>query len=276
MSNHDKDDKDLNDYLEGNSEISKHYRASNSKEPSSSLDAKILSAAKEAVTENKPKSKIKFHKAPWVKPVSIAALITLSVSLIITMQQETGQPLISKPKIEMDGVPAKTKTQTVMPQSLSVDAAAPVMNDAEVGSSNNEPSYDIAPAGTASGAIGSSRYSDQPARAKNEVMDRADKKMMLKEKAQSEALEESRLAKDQLMQSAPVEAEMSGMAAMEAMPQISKQEKLLLEIKSLWKDGKQKGAKEKFKMFLKNNPGYSEEAIKEILGEELIVLLKTE
>ena len=144
MTNNEKDDKELNDYLEGNSEISNGYRASNSAEPASSLDAKILSAAKEAVTEIKPKSKVKFHKSPWVKPVSIAALITLSVSLVITMQQETGQPLISEPKVEMNGFPAKTKTQTVMPQSLSVDAAAPVMNDAEVGSSNNEPSYDIA------------------------------------------------------------------------------------------------------------------------------------
>ena len=89
MANNGKDDKELNDYLEGKSDISNHYRASNKVEPSAHLDEKILSAGKQAVTDTKQKSKVVFHKSPWALPVSIAAVVTLSVSLVVTMRQET-------------------------------------------------------------------------------------------------------------------------------------------------------------------------------------------
>jgi hypothetical protein len=121
MANNDQNDKELNDYLNGDSDLSKAYRASNKLEPAAHLDQKILLAAKESVRNSEQIVKPKFHRAPWVKPVSIAAMITLSVSLVVTMQQESGQPLISEPKIEMYDSASFIETEELSETIISND-----------------------------------------------------------------------------------------------------------------------------------------------------------
>ncbi len=274
MSNHEQDDKALDEYLEGNSEISKRYRAENTEGPSSSLDEKILSAAKEAVTESKPKPRIRFHKAPWAKPVSIAAIITLSVSLIITMQQETGQSVMSDSK-EINGSLTTPAKKLVKPQSISADAVAPVMQDAEIKLNNDETSYDIAPDEAALGAVGGYREKMQRSKAELEARQRSERKLMFKEKARNE-MEKPEVLEEQALFAAPAEADMSSMAAMEPVSTSSEQEQLLLEIKSLLEQGQLEQAKEKLKLFRESYSDYSEEAMKEVIGEELFGMINSD
>ena len=91
----------------------------------------------------------------------------------------------------------------------------------------------------------------------------------------SDFAEDRVLKSKQLLKSVPVETELSGMAAMEPMRQISVQEKMLLEIKSLWEEGKHQEAKDKFKLFIETYPDYSEEAIKEVIGSELFRIVNS-
>lgn len=275
MANNGKDDKELNDYLEGNSDISNRYRASSTVEPPAHLDEKILSAAKEAVTDTKQKSKVVFHKSRWALPVSIAAVITLSVSLVITIQQETGQPLISEPESEMyDSAPLLE--EVVMPQTMTADDGLPVLNETEVKQSSDDRVDDYAPAPASLGTVGGYRTENDAKASKNEAAIQPAKKALLKEKARSEVSEKRVFAKEQLLQSAPMEADLDAVMELKRDRQLTLQENELLKIKTLWEQGSYEEAIKMFDKFLEINPGYSEEAIEEILGAELLGLIKAE
>jgi hypothetical protein len=312
MPNNDQNDKELNDYLNGNSDVSKAYRASNKTKPSSHLDNAILAAAKEAVLDNKQKTKTVFHKAPWVKPISIAAMITLSVSLVVTMQQESGQPLISEPEIEMFGGAALIE-EVVMPQIISADR---VVNPELKAKKNNEKDmYDDVPSEAALGAVGGYRAPvNPPDRVKIEVMkrrsrdknksvdearasapaaldaaadiyraeekaeapkaimrERAAKKVLSKEKAQiqTETEEKNTFAGGRASPSAAAEMKFDDVVDREQERHITPKEDILLKIKAMWEQGELVSAKEAYEEFTRNNPDYSSENIKEILGDNI-------
>ncbi len=275
MANNEQNDKELNDYLNGNSDVSKAYRASNKTEPAVHLNEKILSAAKESVENTAHKSKPKFHKAPWVKPVSIAAMITLSVSLVVTMQQETGQPLISEPEVEMFDS-ASVVEDLAMPETILSSDDASVMNEVEL-KQNKDGRVDV-PAPAALGAAADRYRAEEKAEAPKARMKEAPaKKMLLKEKSQrqNEALEERVFADEQIMESAPTGVEFDDVMDMEQARELNLQKDELLKIKALWEEGGHEEAKELFKQFIKDNPDFSEDAIKKFLGEELFVLIKS-
>ncbi len=263
MANNGKDDKELDDYLKGNSDISNHYRASNTGESPAHLDEIILSAAKDAVTESKQKSNVVFHKSPWALPVSIAAVITLSVSLVVTMQQETGQPLISEPESIMDDSETLLE-EAVMPQTMSADDGMFVLDETEVKQSNDERTDD-APA--ASGAVGGYRAeSNDKASTKDAALQPA-KKALIKQKARSEISEESVFAKEQVLQSAPAAAvELDAVMELKRERQLGPQDQELMNIKALWEEGDLTNAKQAYEDFIKKYPAFTEEKIKEILG----------
>ncbi len=85
----DKHDDDAFDaYLEGKSALSGEYRRDDATTPPASLDAAILSASREAIPAA--------HKLPepvprrWLRPLSIAAVMFLSVTLVVSIQLEEG------------------------------------------------------------------------------------------------------------------------------------------------------------------------------------------
>jgi len=273
MANNDQSDKELNDYLNGNSDVSKAYRASNKTEPSAHLDEKILSAAKKAVEDSKQKTKPKFHKAPWVKPVSIAALVTLSVSLVVTMQQETGQTLISEPEVEMFDSAVMIKESKIDKTTQSSDATTS-MNELEA-KQNKDERADV-PAPAESGASADLyRTEEKVETSKARMKEDAAKKMLSKEKVQQDALEERASAEEQILPSAPTGVEFDDVMSIQN-SEYSVQEDALLEIKTLMEQGQQEQAKEKLNLFRKSNPDYSEEAIKEVIGEELFEKINSE
>ena len=274
MVNNGKDDKELNDYLKGNSELSNRYRASSRVEPPVHLDEKILSAAKEAVNEYEQKSRVAFHKSPWALPVSIAAMITLSVSLVVTMQQETGQPLINVPESDLELYDSTMLLEEmVMPQTITDDDDMSVLDKIEIKQRSVERAYDYVPAPEALGAVGAYRTNNEARGLKNEAAIQPAKKALLKEKARSEASEKRIFAKDQLLQSAPMEAEVNAIIELKQDRQLFLQDKQLMKIKVLWEEGHLFDAKQAYEDFIKKNPDITVESIKEIIGLDIYLAL---
>lgn len=245
MSKHEQSDKALNDYLEGCSEISGCYRSVNKAEPASLLDEKILSAAKQAVSgteSNRSNSKFKFSHSSWAKSLSVAAVITLSISLIITMQQQTDQSLLNEPKSLNDSLISPATTSKT--QDVSINA------------------------------VGARQEQIQRSEIELEVREHSTKTFIEKKKLKKK-IEYSVIAEEPLY-AAPAKADMNDSALMEGVIEKSEQEKLLLEIKSFLAQGQVIKAKEKLKQFRKNYATYSEEAIREIIGEKLDSLLNSE
>lgn len=289
MASNNKDDKEFNDYLEGNSDLSNQYRASNTVESPAHLDEKILMTAKEAVTGSKQKSKVVFHKSPWALPVSIAAVITLSVSLVITMQQETGQTVISEPASELYDS-AVLSEEALMPRTITVDDDMTVLDEVQLKlKQSSDQRMDVPePAafgaidefkannkiGTekneaALGAVGGYRAESTAETLKNEPAFQPAKKALLQDKARSEASEKRVFAEEQLLQSAPAEAELDAVMELKRKRQLSQQDQELLAIKALWEEGDSINAKQAFDEFIKKYPDFTVESIKEILGANI-------
>ena len=83
-------DKEMNDYLQGNSELSQRYQRDKGSGPPVHLDNLILDAAK---NEIKPR-----HMPRWTVPLSIAAVMVIGVSIVFNIYREQGQPLMTAPE----------------------------------------------------------------------------------------------------------------------------------------------------------------------------------
>ena len=263
------DDKELDDYLEGNSELSNQYHSSAMAEPSERLNEKILSAAKVAAVPRQ-KSKVLFHKSPWVRPVSIAAMITLSVSLVVTMQQESGQPLISAPESSVEPYNSTVlPEEIVMPQTVTADDMF-VLDEVELRQRNDE----RVDAPAALGAAGGYRAESKANIMKDEAAIKPARKALLKQKARSIESEKRVFTKEKLLQSAPMEAELNVVMEVKQDRQRTMHEEKLLEIKDLLLEGNMDEAKDFYEQFLKKYPEYSNDSIEEVIGEELLGLIK--
>lgn len=259
------DEKELDDYLEGNSELSNQYHASAMAVPSERLNDKILSEAKSA-TDTKRSSKNLFHKSPWVRPVSIAAMITLSVSLVVTMQQETGQPLINVPEPSIEPINATVLSEDmVMPQTVAADSDMIVLDDVEM--KKNDDMRVNAPA--ISGAASGYRADSNANVMKDEAANLPAKKALLKQKVRTKEFEKRVFAEEQMLQSASMEEERDAVMEFKTDRQISLEEDSLLKIKSMWEAGKISEAKEVYQEFYKMHSDFSVARMKEILGPDL-------
>jgi len=103
------DEQNLEEYLKGDSALSKAYRAEGKAQVPEHLDKAILSAAHEAVG-SKQASKVAYSPfaRSWYVPASMAAVLMLCVSLVFTIYKDSGQTLLTIPKSEFD-----TNMQTV-------------------------------------------------------------------------------------------------------------------------------------------------------------------
>ncbi len=86
----------LEEYLDGNSAISRKYREDSDHTPPSELDDKILAASRRAVASGpRPVGKPFFGR--WSVPISIAAGLMLTVGVLV--QWDAGET-IKQPKIK--------------------------------------------------------------------------------------------------------------------------------------------------------------------------------
>lgn len=113
-----KDEQALEEYLKGNSSLSRHYHDESAAEPPARLDAAIISAAKQAV-ENKKTTAGPFS-ARWYVPVSLAAVVVICFSVVFKIYDEDGQPLSGEqPELKME------KPAAALDDRMDQDAGEP-------------------------------------------------------------------------------------------------------------------------------------------------------
>lgn len=87
----EKDEKDFQEYLRGDSELSHGYKTAKQQEPPEYLDKRILQAAGSGIVKQKKRS--------WYVPVSVAAVMVIGVSLLFRIHEEQWLQSFSKPEI---------------------------------------------------------------------------------------------------------------------------------------------------------------------------------
>ena len=90
----EKDEKDLQEYLRGGTELSRRYKTAKRQEPPENLDKRILKVAGSAIIKRKKRS--------WYVPVSVAAVMVIGVSLLFRIHEEQWLQSFSEP--EMNGM----------------------------------------------------------------------------------------------------------------------------------------------------------------------------
>ncbi len=90
MNPEDRDEEMLREFLEGDSPLSRLYRRDAREQPSAQLDAAILAEARRSLA---PKSRVAHgpFARHWVVPTSLAAVLVLSVSIVLLMPDPVHQ-----------------------------------------------------------------------------------------------------------------------------------------------------------------------------------------
>jgi hypothetical protein len=105
-------DQELEDHLAGKSEVSRLYRTAPAEEPPPALDARIKAAARVGLTLRRPR---------WMLSLSVAAVLMLSISVLLRMQQEGVSPI---PTEEAVPAPAATFQAPVESAPASIESEA--------------------------------------------------------------------------------------------------------------------------------------------------------
>jgi hypothetical protein len=98
MNSEERDEEMLREFLAGDSPLSRLYRRDAQEQPNAQLDAAILAAARRNLA---PKSRVAHgpFARHWLVPTSLAAVLVLSVSIVLL----TPDP-VRQPGLEIDGV----------------------------------------------------------------------------------------------------------------------------------------------------------------------------
>jgi len=91
MSPDERDDELLEEYLEGDSALSRLYREVADEQPDAGLDARIRARARADLAPNRRVAHSPFSRN-WMIPTSLAAVFVLSVSVLVLMPQPTVVP----------------------------------------------------------------------------------------------------------------------------------------------------------------------------------------
>lgn len=91
MNPDERDDELLQEYLEGDSELSRLYRHGAHEKPDPHLDARILGEARRAASHKGRVVHSPFSRH-WLVPTSLAAVFVLSVSVVLLLPDPIGEP----------------------------------------------------------------------------------------------------------------------------------------------------------------------------------------
>ena len=298
MTTSDQNDNELEQLMSEDSELSRRYRQLNDQLPPARLDADILNAARTELSEVDEKPHKRVTRPAWMLPVSIAAVMVLSVSLVTTMQYETSEPAtsvmteevnrsIDALSVEMNAAPAAA-TDSVKPEKKrmqepaveyqSIDADRGEMNAAPAAVTDavkSEKQRLQKPAAVAKPML------EQPASAKTPPRLRARESFdALSDMATDSAMPERNydfsgsISRDEEEQAEQFEAEQ----LQETPPTIQsgltrKEAEMLQAIKNYVSEGNIRSAKLMLQGFRSNSPDYSEAAIEELLGSDIYQLL---
>jgi hypothetical protein len=118
MTERKKDDRLLDEYLRGDSPLSRAYRETGREEPPAHLDAAILAQAKAAAAPRRG------SKPRWLMPLSLAATVVLSIGVVLLMSREGVAPVPMETPLPMPVAPVPTPTAPAAP---AVVEKAPVV-----------------------------------------------------------------------------------------------------------------------------------------------------
>lgn len=122
MSNH-KDDKALEDYLQGGSDLSRRYQSGSEVEPRKELDAAIIKAARTAIAG--PRGPV---SRSWYVPLSLAAVVVIGVGVIFRMYEYKGQQLLTEPRSDL--IQEQKSDSDKIEENSSTGTAAPATTPA--------------------------------------------------------------------------------------------------------------------------------------------------
>lgn len=126
MAERKKDDRLLDEYLRGDSPLSRVYRETEREEPPAHLDAAILAQAKAAVGARRSKPR-------WFMPLSLAATVVLSIGVVLLMSREGVTPVPMETPVLKPTTPAVTeKAPAVTPKATVTPKEAPAVTPKEV------------------------------------------------------------------------------------------------------------------------------------------------
>jgi hypothetical protein len=122
-------DKELEAYLKGRTPLSQAYRAGAREVPPSRLDAAIFQEAHQAVAKRPRVARSPFG-AHWFIPLSAAAVIVLTVGLVVFMGSEQMTPLTAPderprltPEVSATAPPAVAPAAAVSPEAPALSAS---------------------------------------------------------------------------------------------------------------------------------------------------------
>jgi hypothetical protein len=84
-------------HFQDDAALSKLYQHSSTEQPPTALDDAILAASRRAVKSG-PRVAFSPFAAGWRKPLALAAVLVLSVSVVITLQQESAETSLMQPR----------------------------------------------------------------------------------------------------------------------------------------------------------------------------------
>ena len=129
------DDGNRDDNLERQPQLARLLQAAGGEEPPAALDAAVLAAARREVSARpqvvggggEAATPVPRQKRNWYVPLSIAAVLVMSVSLVTLVQQEKGDELTQPPRVTKESAPAAVAAPPVAepkPAELPRDAVA--------------------------------------------------------------------------------------------------------------------------------------------------------
>ncbi len=302
MTTSDQNDNELEQLMSEDSELCRRYRQLNDQLPPARLDADILNAARAELSEADDKPHKRVTRPAWMLPVSIAAVMVLSVSLVTTMQYETSEPAtsvmteevnrsIDALSVEMNAAPAAA-TDSVKPEKKRMQEPAVEYQsiDADRGEMN------AAPAAVTDAVKPEKQRLQEPAAVAKPMLEQpasAKTPPRLRKRESFDALSDMAADSDvpdteareadadfMFMKTMPQEEVQSGLIENQQgttqasqSPQSKQEDQLVREINALLSEGRYKSAKNQLLEFRKSNPEYSDAAIEELLGSDIYQLL---
>lgn len=251
------EDKELKEYLAGDTDLSHAYRQMTNEEPSTTVDAAIRAAARREI-----KSGRRFITNPfgqqWTVPTSLAAMLLISIGLVVFMSDETGTDRFGPAVLDEEITQQKFDSSAGRTGGFADDKAPALAAPAADQQSEEKPS------GKKTGAPAADAAVSKP-------MQPASKSKILKKSRARRIFETDKVLPRQYQKPAPVEPgatepmqqmEMEAPAA-GAMEIILPPEQWLRQIQALRAQGKNKEADVSLAKFRKVYPDYPLDSLRQ-------------
>ncbi|HKK15156.1 MAG TPA: hypothetical protein VJ981_00505 [Gammaproteobacteria bacterium] len=262
MATEKQNNRSFEDYLQGESGLSRQYRQGPRAEPPKHLDDSIIAAGRNAVKT--PVSNVsRLVPRSWYKPVTRVALLVICVSVVFTVYQEAGQEILSGFDNEL-----------FIPEQEPL-AAGKGRVQLSPGNSGRQLQYEDKTAAPA-GATGAPAATPMRKPEQGGIEDNVIQGKQTLETTPAASAEENRQAPSSLnkpallkRESVPMDASGSADSASGDVLQEKAETDWLAEISELWRNGKKEEAISRLEQFLEAYPDYPREDMLEQLPDNL-------